>query len=180
LHEEYPKENKIGSWCSHQRQNAKNGKLTKEKLAMLKKINFIFDTHDFLWNLQFNYILEYKNQNSRKWPTHDEEYPVGNKLGSWLDQQRQKYKNGKLDQIYIDKLNNLGIVWDKFDALWMEGYNFLAKYRSLNPNSWPKYRDRFKNGFYLGDWFHKQLKNYKLGKLSEERIKLLKQIGFSD
>jgi hypothetical protein len=46
--------------------------------------------------------------------------------------QRQQYKNDLLSPERILKLNEIGFVWDPFEAQWLESFEELKKYK--NPN----------------------------------------------
>ena len=47
-------------------------------------------------------------------------YEADKSLGNWVNWQRRKYWRNSLDQKRIDKLNDLGFVWNALDAAWLE------------------------------------------------------------
>lgn len=49
----------------------------------------------------------------------------GNKLGNWVMHQRKAHKENKLTKAKILLLESLGVVWDVFEAKWMEKYHKL-------------------------------------------------------
>ena len=81
----------------------------------------------------------------------------------------------KIGSVFIDNLIVRTI--EKSSEGWMEMYGLLTEYKEENgdvhvPVTF-KYKD--KN---LGMWCNRQRTDYKKGRLSEERIKRLKEIGF--
>jgi hypothetical protein len=91
-------------------------------------------------------------------------------LGNWVQNQRSRYKKGKLQQEKIDKLEMLDFwLWD-FDDEWYVQYD---KHRSLIVNG--KYPSKEESNSSLM-WFSRQRKLYNTNKLSSDKIKLLEQL----
>ena len=115
-------------------------------------------------------------------------------LGTWINTQRQAYKNSMLPESerktkkvltpeQIALLEKIGMNWDgsfNYDALWMEKF-LMAKdyYLEHNNLNIPAYYVT-KDGVCLGTWICTQRrlykKNYK-NVLTQERITLLESIG---
>jgi len=108
------KENKpLAQWVLVQRREMKNGELEPFKIELLNKLNFSwsienkgFPPNDEAWNKKYNLLEKYKSQ------FQTTVVPQSNKeLGRWVNDQRLKFKRGKLSQSKIDKLNKIGFVW---------------------------------------------------------------------
>jgi len=109
----------------------------------------------------------------------------GKCLGAWLNSQRNirnGNKAGKLTEVQIQRLENIGIVWESFtDAAWEEHFveakRYLDRYGDLNIPS--NYVDG--QGFALGKWLTRmRLKHQRLAELSnkeKEQLTRLEQIG---
>ena len=85
----------------------KKGKLSKERIELLKQIGMRFETrdNDEVWNQMYMlaelYFKEYGNlEISKKFKTLNgtDEDENGYNLGGWLLSQRQMYKKGKLSK----------------------------------------------------------------------------------
>jgi len=98
-------------------------------------------------------------------------------LGQWVDIQRLQYKHGSLPPDRFERLNTLGLVWDRDASEWMEKFQMLSTFKArFRTTNVPKIRDILDDG--LADWVKKQRKRYKAGLLDEKRIYILKSIGF--
>ena len=128
------------------------------------------------WNIQFHYLEEFINQNSR-FPTQIEEYPKGNSLGGWCSHQRALYKENKLDKYYIDKLESIDFSWDAVESLWDDQYNYLVEFVNKHQR-FPNTDEKYPLNNNLGTWCGTQRMTYKNNKLSSERIKKLENLGF--
>ena len=129
----------------------------------------------------------------------DSRYEEGFKLGLWISKQRQVYKgngNGKLTEEQIRLLKEIGMRFENIDLMqeWMKKYELAKKYYEQYGNLEVKTKfvtldgvtelkegdPRYEDGFKLGQWISKQRQVYKgngNGKLTEEQIRLLKEIG---
>ena len=107
--------------------------------------------------------------------THDEK---GYKLGLWIIKQRQHYSNNKLSEEMIQKLENIGMIWNINDHIWFEYYNLAKKYY-LEHGNLQISTDYVVDDKKLGKWIHGQRKAYKqIGtySLTPKRIELLNEI----
>ena len=190
---------KLGAWLDRQKQ-AYNGfgthKITEEQASMLKLIGIDFDTALDKWyknyELMKKYYEHYGNTNiPKRFKTldginYDEK---GVSLGLFKGYQKQAYRNQTLSKEKIDLLNEIGfdftLVSEK--EKWFNGYSILknycehyGKYTAI-PNGF-KTKDGInydESGISLLDWFNNQKRVYKKGKLTEEQVTLLKNIGVS-
>lgn len=127
------------------------------------------------WYGQFqNYVDKHKTTRYLK-AVVSEENPS---LKSWVLKQRSTLGKKLLTQNQIDRLDNLGFIWNPYDLLWEEGCNYFEKYVSEfgNPSISVDYRT--KDNFNLGGWANSQRDAKKKGRLSEERINRLTLLGF--
>ncbi len=118
------------------------------------------------------------------------------KLGYWVCRQRNAYKQKKLSQDRIDKLEELGLQWvassgRKRDAgfFWEKNYNALCQYAQMpmegdqdkdgnwNGNVPQKYITKDASALNLGIWVCHQRNAYKQKKLSQDRIDKLEELG---
>ena len=105
----------------------------------------------------------------------------GYSLGAWISKNRTAYKNGKLSDERIDRLNSIGMIWDKSNKnSWSECYDYAKAYYQEhgNLNVPANYKA---NGIWLNKWLNEQKQIY-LGKrpgksLSREQVRWLEDIG---
>ncbi|KAL7441549.1 hypothetical protein ACHAXM_008119 [Skeletonema potamos] len=107
---------------------------------------------------------------------------------SWWTWRQRKYKRrGELEQHKVLLLNKLGFVWDPHagpgPGKWLKNYTLLKEFKEKHGHV----KVPTKGGEYdkLGSWMKTQITQYrnakegKLPALSEERIKLLDEVGMS-
>ena len=104
----------------------------------------------------------------------------GMNLGTWIIDQRKTMK-GKghrrpLTEEQIQKLNAIGMVWDKFKEQWDETYEIAKEYYEKHGNL-DILRGELIKGKNIKQWLDDQIKSYNKGTLSEERMNLLEKIG---
>lgn len=86
---------------------------------------------------------------------------------------RVKYNQGKLEANIKAQLEEIGLVWSE----WESRYEELKEYKRQHGDCVVPRREEFKR---LNRWVTTQRQNYKVpGKLSEERIRMLDDIGFA-
>lgn len=127
------------------------------------------------WNQQFELLHEYQKEFGHVNVAKREEYR-GIALGTWCQRMRADYKKGKLAKIQIDKLEAIGFDWDPLETEWMRRYKQYKRYIEATGGSEIARRTDFE-GEHLGAWVETQRKWYAKGKMSVERISLLKRIG---
>ena len=187
----YEENKQLGTWVNHQRAHyrrlnkGKTAKITTERIAKLNEIGFVWSAQEAAWAARFAELVAYKEEHG------DCNVPCdfkGNKqLGTWVDTQRAHYqqlKKGKKSSITnerIAKLNEIGFVWDAYEAAWTARFAELVAYKAKHGDcNVPKNEENKE----LGTWVNKQRAEYRLlmnGKSSTmtgERIAKLDEIGF--
>lgn len=109
--EEFPVNNKLGVWCSIQREALKKGQLSDSQIESLNSIKFIWNNFHNAWDKRFNYLLEFRKLHPTRWPKKGEEFPTGNKIADWCVDQRKKFKQGKLSPDRKNRLKEIGFPW---------------------------------------------------------------------
>ena len=100
----FPGDEPLGKWCHQQRQLLKEKKLDPKKAKKLLEIGFSFSTMEDKWGYQHTWLQEFKEQFKRV-PGLYEQYPPGNFLGEWCQEQRLSEK--QLSSIKKQKLQKI-------------------------------------------------------------------------
>ncbi len=98
-------------------------------------------------------------------------------LGNWVSIQRRDYKKGVLSKERVEKLTNLGFVWDPYYDQWEAMFVELLQYKSENGHC--NVSQKSAKNLELARWVGRQRNAYKKGNLSQERIVRLEQLGFA-
>ena len=169
----------LGKWINRQRQTYKQGKLNEDQINLLKNIGMCFETNknELEWMKNYELAKEYyKEQGNLEVSQRFEIKGVA--LGQWIKRQRIAYKQEKLSDDRIELLRNIGMNFEtnKNELEWMKNYELAKEYYKEHGNLEVPARFETK-GVALGIWIYTQRKTYEQGKLSKNRIKLLRGIG---
>ena len=164
---------KIGIWLNFQRKIFRRGKLPEDRVQKLKELGLELDPRIVVRPWDENYETLCKAINNGVKVTQKTVYE-GIKIGSWVTTQRRLFKRGELPEDRIQKLKELGVVLDQREVSWNENYETLC--RAIN-NGVKITETTVYEGANIGTWINTQRKNFKNGKLSEDRIEKLRKIG---
>lgn len=105
-------------------------------------------------------------------------------LGAWINTQRRVKSgniSGNLTWEKIQKLNDIGMIWDVTDSSWQEVLEELKSYRNTYGNLDIKAKYVSPTGFRLGSWINNmrfKVKKYGLEQaLGDEQRKALEELG---
>ncbi|MCD7956754.1 MAG: Helicase associated domain protein [Lachnospiraceae bacterium] len=179
----------LGNWISNQRRIRKGqlpGALTEDRIRRLDSIGMAWEAAaDIKWERNYAAAKRYREKyGDLNVPVKyvDEEGVV---LGGWLSDLRAwKSAGGRqmcLSAERVQKLNDLGMVWDVLDYYWERNYaaayNYYREHRNLNVP--PKFVTE--DGIRLGTWVYR-LRALHAGTAqgtppTEEQVKRLDAIG---
>ncbi|EJK62012.1 hypothetical protein THAOC_17398, partial [Thalassiosira oceanica] len=99
----------LGRWVNNQRSNYRKGKLSEKRIQKLEDLGFDWGTargSQLPWDERFDALTEYQRAYGEC------NVPRGHEtLGTWVRDQRQLKKKGKLPKERVQKLDNLGFDW---------------------------------------------------------------------
>lgn len=135
------------------------------------------------WNHYFSeasiYYAEHGSLNIPKRYTT----PAGLSLGEWLTTQRRVRAGqipGNLTEQQIARLDSIGMKWgNRNDAAWEHGLEEARKFREQFGNLQVPAKYKTKDDYPLGKWINNARKRRNDGKLTEERIRQLNQLGMA-
>ena len=171
----------LGQWCIRIRKMYKDGKLDADIIEKLNRLSFVWDIFEYKWENGYKHACEYYMKHGSINVTFDCKCDDGFPLGNWIIVQKKNYNAGipALTQERIERLNQLNIRWpEKQDVKLANFINSYKKY--VEENNSTDIRDSYIDcdGIRLGAWVHAQRKLYWNNKLSDQRIKLLKEFQF--
>ena len=106
---------------------------------------------------------------------HSEE---GDRLGRWLDTQRQAYKRGTLEARRAAALEAAGVVWNAPEAEWARKHRLLLAFVAREGH-WEVPTAHQEQGYKLGPWLGAQRAAYKRGTLEARRVAALEAAGLA-
>lgn len=177
------------SWLGSQRTAYKKGKLSDQKIEKLKSIGYDLrmgakrnENKKERWLEMYNQLLEFRQLNSDRWPKFG---AVGleSQLYNWCQANRQTQAGtavGRLplQQWRIDKLNEVGFVWNNRadEKTWDEWFSELNKHlEKHNVSNIPSLANGERNPIY--SWLSRQKVAYKKGSLEKIKYEALNKLG---
>lgn len=113
---------KLGHWIHRLRDDYKNNKLSSEEINQMNELEMIWNKQDKIWNDYYNLAKNYFENhgnldvNARFKTKNGIDYDyLGLNLGGWLQRQKTDYINKRLSLKRIQKLENIGIIWNSKD-----------------------------------------------------------------
>lgn len=103
----------------------------------------------------------------------------GYALGSWLNNQKAIRKGkivGKLTEDQIQKLDDIGMIWDSLDYFWEQNFRLAKEYYLAHGNLDIPTNYKSTDGKHLGNWILRQRQLNKSNSLNDEQIKKLDSI----
>jgi superfamily II DNA or RNA helicase len=166
----------LGQWVSTQRQEHTRGRILLDRAGRLESLpGWIWNAPQASWDAYFERLGDYvrREGHARVPEGHFED---GARLGDWVVEQRQRYKDGKLREHRIQQLAAmLGWTWDARTGVWDETLErvrwFAAREGTANvPLSYVE------DGVKLGNWVATQRRMYRAGALEPDRIERLETL----
>ena len=111
---------KLGVWITTQKTNYNKSILSEDRIKKLEKIGMMFENvNDYTWNKMYElakkYYEHYDNLKIPKMFKTINGYEIdeeGYNLGAWISTQRFSYKKGTLFEDRIEKLEEIGMMWN--------------------------------------------------------------------
>ena len=162
----------LGNWVSRLR--SEKHALSKRRLELLSKVDFVWNALDEKWEEGYYALINFnKREGHSKVPqSHIED---GFYLGNWVRHQRALKSGKKLSAERIDRLNELGFIWDPLQDAWNAGLNSLIKFKELEGHcKVPK--GHIQDGYTLGRWVN-SLRSKKVDLDIKKKNQLI-EVGF--
>lgn len=107
------KNKRIGMWLNIQKMNYKNNSLSADRLQKLiaAGVPVQEDTHEKQWNHMFELLKQY-HEETDIWPSRNVTIENEN-LGTWFNNQRYLGRKQKLPDDRQEKLESIGVVFEK-------------------------------------------------------------------
>jgi Helicase associated domain len=107
----YDKDPSLGKWVSKQRLQNNRGQLTKERKKLLEDLGFVFSFQakkkQQEWNHMYEMLKACQDKDSTEFIV-PKEGPDASSVARWVQRQREKYRNSKMDpgrEVLLRKIN---------------------------------------------------------------------------
>ena len=168
----------LGMKVSNIRQAYKAGRLSQDKIDRLNSMGFVWNTYEIGYDKVITELEKYKAENGDllvpQIYVSEDEFPLGEKVSTL----RKDYGKGKLSQERINELNEMGFVWNVYELSFEEAKTHLKKYKAEHGDLVVPRFYLSEGEFPLGKKVSSLRRDYKAGRLSQERIDELNEMGF--
>lgn len=125
----------LGVWLVTQRRVREGqiqGILTEQQIQRLDSIGMVWGNRkEIAWQHGFEVAKKYHDTYGNLMVPGKYVDPDGYPLGQWIIKTRQQKLNGRLKEERIAQLDEIGMVWNIFDAKWEKAYALAAAYYLL-------------------------------------------------
>ena len=169
----WPQNKQLGMWVSNQRLLARNLKLGKERHKRLGDLGFVWNPFEADWEGFFSALKKYKTKHGNCLVS--DAFKENEPLGKWVSRQRVARKRGELTQARIERLNEIGFIWDIFQSNLEEMFSMLARYKEVHGNCNVPFQSSQNRR--LGAWIANQRRLKEKGRLAAQIENRLADIG---
>lgn len=180
----------LGSWLQAQRSirhESKAGKLTEVQIARLDQLGIVWENQkDLAWEGYYQAAESWFRQHGHLTVPVDYVTKDGKRLGVWLNNMRARYaalapeERSEAVQSRIHRMNQIGMVWDTYDARWEQYFQAAQVYTQENGHLRVPVNYQTPEGLALGVWINNQRSKYKgqrACRLTDVQISRLESIG---
>jgi hypothetical protein len=160
----------LANWLDRQR--SQKSKLTPEQVNRFDDLGFVWDVLGYKWEEGFTHLVTYQKEFGHCLVDTKLLYH-GYKLAQWVAVQRST-KN-KMTSERLNRLDDLGFVWDVLEYRWKEGFKHLVAYKEEFGNCLVR-QDFEHNDFRLGSWV--TTLRLRKDRLTPERLNSLNDLGY--
>ena len=168
----------LGRWYRNIRKRYQDGTLPDGYVKALEKIGAKWDSV-----LERNWLSCYEQAKAYYGGHQSLDVPVdyrtedGFRLGAWLSGQRERYARNNMTQEQIRMLEDIGMTWNRYDSQWDQAFHAVKRYRQQGGDINAIPADYKADGFKLAVWIRTQRTRYMEGKLADDRISRLEELG---
>lgn len=179
-------EKKLGNWLMTMKNwyngnLPKNGPFPPERYEKLVAIGYNFKATYLSWDKNFDDLCLYLEKNNGILKSTQDGKNV--KEYNWVNNQSKAYKKGNLTEEQLKRLIDIGIdvqsegLSNLFDNRWNNNYQLFIEQHLRYGGQIPSTLNGKLNPVY--QWVTRQKNNFKTGKLTQEQVDLLQNLGIN-
>ncbi|MEV6523180.1 Helicase associated domain protein [Longispora sp. NPDC051575] len=170
----------LGKWLAGQRTRYNKNLVHPQRVKLLENLGMCWRVRDLRWEEGFAHARTFHDQNGHvRIPVEYRSTHDGFPAGSWLHSQRRKHRLGRLDPDRAARLTELGVEWWPYEANWERGLAECAAFLAEHGHLRIPQKHETADGFRLGAFITAQRTLREAGRLSDQQIADLEQLGIS-
>jgi hypothetical protein len=163
----------LGSWVNNLRTSRRKGTLDEEYEARLENLHptWSWKVIGDRWEEGFRHLCAFVEQTGHASVPQTYKTPDRFLLGTWVNSQRDAFRQCRLDAGYQIRIENLHPTWSwaPHTDKWEEGFQHLCEFVAKHGHARVPNEYRTADGFLLRSWVKEQRSVYRRGKLSDDR-----------
>jgi hypothetical protein len=158
---------KLGLWYRNQLVQLQRNLLSAERSERLNSIQFVGSGLERNWETLFKSLQEFREKNPFQWPSYDRKIRSKghNSLSLFCISLRKLYKENKVPDYWVEKLNGIQFNWNSLEDTWLQKMDSLKQMLETGKN-WKKDKNIY-------GWLVNQYRMMKNGKLSPQQKEIL-------
>ncbi len=166
----------LGGWLSAQRSATRRGRLPPERKRLLDDVNVTWAPQEAAWEAHFDALCEYLAASGLDYVPRAARYQ-GMRLGEWVNNQRVRFRAGKLTDEQVERVNHLSarLLSPAQYPSWDEYFGTLAEYAEIHGHSRVPQKHNV-GRFRLGAWVARQRRDYREDRLDPDRASRLSRL----
>lgn len=168
----------LSNWIRARRRDYKVGRLSQQRTEQLEALpGWTWDVLEEEFDQGLAHLRAFVSEYGHARVPARFENDDGFRLGGWVSARRKNYKNGKLTEAQIEKLEaSPGWAWDALEAKFLEGLDRLQVFVSEHGHSDVSSSYLSNDGFRLGVWVSNRRKAFRVGNIPCEHKKKLGEL----
>ena len=163
---------RLGQWVNVQR--TRQDRMSAERKARLDALGFIWDALADQWEEGYRHLEAFVSEHTHCKVPLRYQSADGYRLGIWVNKLRQKQDSMSAER--KARLDALGFIWDRHEALWEEGFQHLQAFVKEHGHCIVPYGHVTADGYSLGQWV--QVQRRQEDSISAGRKTRLDALGF--
>jgi len=144
--------------------------MPESRIKRLEGIGFKWNVLDAYWDDRYRELEAFYKAHGHA--EMGRETRAARSLNTWVNNQRQHIRKGRLDKERIAKLATVGVGINVREQQWERAFEKLRMFQASANGDWRGMAPA------LGSWCTQQREAYREGRLSKEQIERLEAIGF--
>lgn len=167
------------SWIKQQRIALKESGLPADKVELLRAIGIVGNLMEQNWMRDYECIKAYVEEHHQL-PVYKNSFELqdGGQSAQWIANRRTQMRNGTMPEERVKMLADIGIVYGSLAENWKESYNAIKAYLDEHGELPLKEASiTLPTGSQSHWWIRNQTLMLHQGRQSEDKVKLLNEIG---
>lgn len=162
----------LGQWVATQREAKRDKKVSEGRANRLESLNgWTWDALSDNWSAMYGELLDYVKREGHASVPLRTRLSSGSSLGKWVQDNRIRYREGKLSNERVALLQALtGWIWDPYAESFNQGIARLIEYKCNYQSVEVPQRYKCDDGFPLGSWVSNKRMAYKRRRLPEGQV----------